>query len=188
MIKNTVRMLILLVGGICSLNVTAGNFNYSYVDIGLGLIDNDGTDAAGIGGQFSREVGDDFRVKLAYVYSEGLDVDLWVDDLLVTAGYRTRLKHDTDLVVDAGFITQWYANNFVDDSDTGIHLSGLLRHKVDSGLELRGGLSYQSVFDDSDIAVSAGLIFSPDSKTSFGVNVSLATVSTTTAFIRIYMD
>ena len=186
--KKLLCLTICLMASVCSFNATASDFNYSYFDVGLSLIDNDGADAAGIGAQLSREVSDNLRVKLFYMYSEGLDVDFYVDDLVVTAGYRLALKPQTDLVIDAGFITEWFSTNFTDNEDTGIYLAGLLRHKVDSGLELYGGASYQSLFDDSDVAANIGVIFTPNAKTSIGINGTSATVTSKTLFIRIYSD
>ena len=186
--KKLITLAVILVISIYSFNVSASDINYSYTDIGLSIIDNDGADAAGIAGQFSHAINEKFRLKLGAAYSEGLDVEFWIEDLVVTAGYILELKPQVDLVMDAGFIVEWFENNFFDDSDSSIYLTGEVRGRVDNNLELYAGLAYQSLFDDSDVAVNAGIVFSTDSKTSFGLNILSAEVSAITVFLRLYSN
>lgn len=164
----------------------AGKFNYSYTDIGALLVDKDGVDATGIGAVISHDIKNDMRLRLGYAYSQGNDIDLWIDDLLVSAGYRMKLDSSMQLVVDAGLITEWFETNAGATSDTTVHLEGALRIDAGDDVELYGGVTYHSLFDDSDLGFNAGVIFSSNPNLSFGINVSSSDVSVTTFFLRFY--
>ena len=132
--------------------------NYSYADAVLRLSDYDGPDGVGLGGTFSYGLSGTPRFRLLGAVSYD-DIDSPLDsafNLLLGGGYIHGLAAKTDLVADVAVLHSNVDAGAADDSDTGFRLAAYVRHELQPGFQVEGGLNYVDIFDDSDLGLNIG--------------------------------
>lgn len=132
--------------------------DYTYVDVGLRLTDYDGPDGVGLGGVMSYDLGQLPRFRLLAGLSYD-DIDSPLDNvtnLLFGAGYIHPLAAKTDIVADVGILYSDVDTDFGGDSDTGFRLAAYVRHELQAGFQVEGGLNLVDLFDDSEMGLNLG--------------------------------
>ena len=136
----------------------ASGLNYTYADTAVRLSDYDGPDGTGLGAVFSYDLGSVPRFRLLGGVSYD-DIDSPLDsafNLLIGAGYIHPLVAKTDLVADLAILHSSVDAGPVDDSDTGYRLSAYVRHEVQAGFQIEGGLNFVDILDDSELGLNLG--------------------------------
>ena len=75
-------------------------------------------------------------------------------------GYRHALTPTIDLTANGGLLYAEYEAGSSSSDDVGYTFGGGVRAKVLSQLELNGGVSYQDVFDNGDLVLALGAVYS----------------------------
>mgnify|MGYP001397640038 CR=1 FL=1 len=166
-----------------TLTAQAGNFNYSYGELGYETGDFDGLTLTG-----SFEINKDMFILARYVgvSEEVFGIDFDYTEVSVGAGYHMPIDQKTDAVLTASFV-----NGEVDTvggitvDDNGVLLTAGVRHNLNPQVELAGNLYYISIFDGDfgirgearyniNPTMSAGLSFtSGDYLDGVGINFRL---------------
>lgn len=188
--KNSIVRLFVLLMGLVAMNAQAADFDYDFVDIRGQAITYTSLDGNGILGDVGYSIDDKLFLLGAYSYGEGSDVDLWVENLLVSIGYHTPIDDKMDGVIYFGLLTQWIETNAWYDSDTGTRIHGMIRYRAAPNIELNGGLIHVDIFDESDIGMQFGLLVTQQNKrVSWGVDYeSVGDLETFSLFARCPMD
>ena len=187
--KNILSMLFCCVISLSAMNVSAAEkFNYKFLD--FRILTGDVNDVDGTGVQINGVtdvIGNNILLVGSYQYAEGNDVDVYLENMFLGAGYFMPINKQADAVFTGGLLTQWIETNFFDDSDSGIRLSAGARFRATKEVEVYGELVYVSIFDDTDVGFSVSGFFAPNKSVGLGLEISsVGDTSTTSAIARLY--
>lgn len=170
--KASVLVIFLLFFTLTGTQAVAAEFNYNFFDARLLIADFDGQGGFGGLAEISHDIGDNIRIEAAYLSGAADDVDFWLEDLYVGAGYIMELDSSTDTVFSAGYIQEWIETGFSDNSDSGLRLSAKVRHSVNNNTEVFATAHYADIWD-TNTGIAAGVIFSPKDTISWGAEYEL---------------
>ena len=141
-------------------DVKDNGFSYRYVEAGYITQDFDGGfDWDGLGARIAWGIDEHLFIRAEAALFDG-DLDYGfgsadVDGFLLGGGlgFHTPLKTGTDLVLTGDLLMIDYDVDFIgDDDDTGIRVTGGVRHRASDQLELSGGVFLENV-DESEFGL-----------------------------------
>lgn len=141
-------------------SIKDNGFSYRYVEAGYITQDFDGGfDWDGLGARLAWDIDEHLFIRgEAALFDGDLDYGFGtsdVDGLLIGGGlgFHTPLQAGTDLVLTGDLLLIDYdLDQFGDDDDTGIRVTGGVRHRASDTIELGGGLFLENV-DDSEFGL-----------------------------------
>lgn len=160
-------------------DVRDNNFSYTYADIGYETWEYDfgpgDLEADALVGQGSYALDEHIFLRGGVTFYEIDDVPRNIDDdgnrLSVGLGFNTPLKQGLDLVATGDIVRD--DNDF--DDETGLVLTGGVRHRTTSQLELQGGLFFEDIYEEADdIGLYGQGLFHANEQIDIGARVRLA--------------
>ena len=159
----------------------ASDFSYNYIEGGYSNYNIEEVDSAfGVAGSYG--VTENINVIGSYSkanFDTNSSVDASLNQFAVGVGYHTPIAPQTDILADIS-----YVNMEVEASQGGISVSGSeggyglgvgVRHKLTDSIEGNARVSYMSIDDESDTAVSVGGRYNINEAMSAGVDLTTVT-------------
>ena len=170
--KRFVSLLLLLgLGGVAS----ADGFNYTYGEIGYGIVEIDDVDVDGdgfgIAGSFA--IADEFHIFGGYS-TASLDFDIDYNQFEVGFGYNKPISDAVDVVATLSYVNvEVDVPGFGSEDDNGFGIGVGLRGMVAPQVELHGGLEYIDLSDSgSDTGFGAGVRYNFNDQFTMGLSGS----------------
>lgn len=159
----------------------AGDFSYNYIEGGYSNYNIEEIDSAfGVGGSYG--VTENINVIGSYSKANidtNSSIDASFNQLAIGVGYHTSIAPQTDILADVSYI-----NAEVEASNNGVTVSGSeggyglgvgVRHQLTDSIEGNARVSYMSIDDESDTAVSVGGRYNINEAMSAGVGLTTIT-------------
>ncbi|HIO91849.1 MAG TPA: hypothetical protein EYG68_03285 [Leucothrix mucor] len=160
----------------------ATDFSYNYVEGGYSKYNIEEVDSAfGVAGSYG--VTENINVIGSYSKAnfdtDNSSVDASLNQFSLGVGYHTEIAPQTDILADVSFV-----NMEVEASKGGISISGSesgyglglgVRHQVTDSIEGNARVSYTSIDDESDTALSVGGRYNINEAMSAGVDLTTVT-------------
>jgi len=156
-------------------SVTAGNFNYTFAELGYRNVDGDNMEADGFRASFSFAATEHFQVVGDYsrLWLDDMDgassVDVDIDEFKIGFGGHYSFTDKIDGVAQVTYVDDQYTGKAVPDglgykknintSDEGYEVTMFGRVQATKNFELTPHVVYRDVGPDSDTGLGLGLVY-----------------------------
>jgi hypothetical protein len=156
-------------------SVTAGNFNYTFAELGYRNVDGDDMEADGFRASFSFAATEHFQVVGDYsrLWLDDMDgassVDVDIDEFKIGFGGHYSFTDKIDGVAQVTYVDDQYTGKAVPDglgykknintSDEGYEVTMFGRVQATKNFELTPHVVYRDVGSDSDTGLGLGLVY-----------------------------
>ena len=146
-----------------AVNTSAGDLDYTYLDLSYSMADYDGVDGDGLNIDYSSAINDDAFWLVGYSTASADEggVEVEGSDLFLGYGHHWSVSDKANFEFSGGLVRSDIELTIIgfgsaSDDDTGFFLRPGFRGWVSETVEMYGQATYVDIFDDNSTAFSVG--------------------------------